>query len=192
MPSNAIIEAIKSRRSARILKQDVVPSKDLIESVIDAATWAPNHHMTEPWRFIIITGDQRLRLGESLAKALQSDLRQHEQPKEEVLKVEREKPLRAPVVIAVISSPKEGERIVQQEEIVAGGAALQNMLLAAHSLGLGAMIKTGTHAYLEPMSVYLGLKEKESLIGFVYLGYPAEPPRPSKRSPLESKIEWRS
>jgi hypothetical protein len=54
------------------------------------------------------------------------------------------------------------------------------------------MIKTGMHAYLEPVSEYLGLKGKESLIGFVYLGYLAEPPRPSKRSPLESKIEWRS
>jgi len=189
--SNPIIEAIKSRRSARILKQDTVPSRDLIESVIDAAIWAPNHHLTEPWRFVVITGDQRMRLGEALAKALKNDPTQ-KQINEEMLRVEREKPLRAPVIIAVISSPREEEKIVQQEEVVAGGAALQNMLLAAHSLGFGTMIKTGSHAYLEPVREYLGLKGKESLIGFVYLGYPIEPPRPSKRSPLGSKVEWRS
>ena len=77
---------------------------------------------------------------------------------EEVLKLEREKTLRAPVIIAVISSQNGGEKIVPQEEIVAAGAALQNMLLAAHSLGLGAMVRSGPHSYLQPVRDYLGLQ----------------------------------
>ena len=67
---NPVIDAIRSRRSVRIMRTDVVPSRDQIEAIVEAATWAPNHHLTEPWRFVIITGYGRNRLGEVLAQAL--------------------------------------------------------------------------------------------------------------------------
>lgn len=105
--------------------------------------------------------------------------------------MEREKTLRAPFIIAVISSQKDGGKIVPQEEMIAAGAALQNMLLAAYSLGLGAMVRTGPHSYLKPVRAYFELQEKELLVGLVYLGYPIDPPGLSKRSPLETKVQWR-
>jgi len=171
--------------------KEKMPDQHLISEILEAATWAPNHHMTEPWRFVVIAKEERLRLGDAMAEALRTKMQTDVPRAEEVLKLEREKTLRSPVIIALISSQMVGEKIVPQEEMVAAGAALQNMLLAAHSLGLGAMVRTGAHSYLPPVRAYFGLQEKESLVGLVYLGYPIEPPGVSKRSPLEGKVEWR-
>ena len=126
-----------------------------------------------------------------MAEALKSMMKTDDPKADQVLKQEREKTLRAPVIIAVISSPKAGEKIVPQEEMIAAGAALQNILLAAHSLGLGAIVRSGVQSYLQPVRAYFALHEKESLVGLVYLGYPVEAPVESKRSPLEGKVEWR-
>jgi nitroreductase len=188
---NPVIDAIKNRRSVKNVNKEQIPDQQLIKDVLEAATWAPNHYMTEPWRFVVIAKDERMRLGESMAEALRTKMKTDDARAEEVLKLEREKTLRSPVIVALISSQMVGEKIVPQEEMVAVGAALQNMLLAAHSLGLGAMVKTGSHSYLQPVRAYFGLQENESLVGLVYLGYPIESPGVSKRSPLEGKVEWR-
>ncbi len=139
----------------------------------------------------MIAKGERLRLGDSMAEALKSMMKTDDPKVDQVLMQEREKTLRAPVIIALISSQKVGEKIVPQEEMVAAGAALQNILLAAHSLGLGAMVRSGVHSYLQPVREYFELHEKESLIGLIYLGYPVDPAPASKRSPLEGKVQWR-
>ena len=104
------------------------------------------------------------------------------------------KPLSSPVVIALIGSPRKGENVVPQEEIVAAGAALQNMLLAAHSLGLATSVRTGAHSYSEEVRGFFEMGEGESLIGMVYVGYAcgAVPPgggRPSARRSPGSRTE---
>ena len=195
---NQVIETIRSRRSIRKMREDP-PTREQIEQILEASTWAPNHFLTEPWRFVVISGEERKKLGDVLAQAVASKMPQQktedpEQQKrdEEQLRAEREKPLSAPVIIAAIFSPRNDEaKIVQQEELVAAGAALQNLLLAAHSLGLGAIIRTGKQAYAEQVRSYLGIREKESLLGLVFLGYPSEPPRPTKRTPIDAKVQWR-
>jgi nitroreductase len=166
------------------------PSRELVEKVLDAAIWAPNHHLTEPWRFVVLAGGERRQLGDRLSSALEQQI-QSEQQKDELLKSEREKPLSAPVIIAMIFSPKDGAKIIPQEELVAAGASLENALLAAHSLGLGTFVRTGSHAYSETIRRYLEMKDKESLLAFIYLGYPAEPARPTSRTPVAAKIAWR-
>lgn len=191
---NPVTEAIKNRRSVKNVDLERMPSLQDIKEILEAATWAPNHHMTEPWRFVVIANDERLKLGESMAAALKATMKTTDESQiAKVLRVEREKALRAPVIIALICSQKYGEgKIVPQEEVIAMGAALQNMLLAVHSLGLGAIVRTGPHSYSQPVRAYLGLGEKESLVGFVYLGYPVEPiPSVSKRSPVDTKVQWR-
>src|SRR3984893_7455153 len=168
------------------------PPRNLIEESLEAATWAPNHHLTEPWRFVVIAGEDRLKLGEAMALALEKTLTKGDPRNEEILKAEKQKPLRSPVIIAVILSPRSGdEKVVELEETVAAGAALQNLLLAAHSLGLGTMGRTGKHSFGDPVREYLGMTENEKLVGLVYTGYASEPPRPSNRKPVHSKVEWR-
>jgi len=160
--------------------------------ILEAGTWAPNHHLTEPWRFVVIANEERLKLGVSMARALEKTLKKDDPRSEEILNAERQKPLRAPVIIAVVLSPKvDDDKVVEIEEIIAAGAALQNVLLAAHSLGIGTMVRTGKHSFEDPVRSYLGMSPREKLVGLVYAGYPSEPPRPSKRNPLETKVEWR-
>ena len=171
--------------------KEEAPTKELVMRILEAATWAPNHHMTEPWRFVVLEGDERKKLGDALSEALQLAIKYDDQKREELLRQEKAKPLTAPVIVAMIFCPKQGGKIIPQEEIVSAGASLQNALLAAHSLGLSTFVRTGAHAYSEPVKNYLGIKEDESLLAFIYLGFRAEEPRPTSRSSIETRIEWR-
>jgi len=186
--SNPVIEAIRSRRSIRKMRQDLSPTRQQVAAIIEAATWAPNHYLTEPWRFVVIAGEERVRLGDALAAALAHVF--PATPKEKI-DAERAKPLSAPVILTLIATTKLGPRIVEQEELIAAGAALQNALLAAHAAGLSTMVRTGAHAYSERMRRFFGLDKGESLVGMVYLGYGAEPPPVGKRTDPRAKTEWR-
>jgi nitroreductase len=188
--ANPVIEAIRTRRSVRKFRPDQSPSKDAISALLEAATWAPNHHMTEPWRFVVIAKDDRFKLAEVMTNAYVA-ARATPPPPPEGVERERSRPLTAPVIIAVISSPKQASNVIPQEETVAAGAAMQNLLLAAHSMGLGASVRTGAHAYSDAVRRFLEMGQSESLVGFVYLGYPLEPPLPGKRNGLEGKVTWR-
>jgi nitroreductase len=188
--NNAVIEAIRTRRSVRRFRPDRSPSKDVITALLEAAVWAPNHHMTEPWRFVVIANDERIRLAEVMTGAYVAAAGATGPPPEGVER-EKNRPLTAPVIIAVVGSPKQADNIVPQEEMVSAGAAMQNLLLAAHSKGLGANVRTGAHAYSDAVRRYLEMREGESLVGFVYLGYPLEPPPPGKRDGLQGKVIWR-
>jgi nitroreductase len=184
---NPVIDAIASRRTVKKIDPERTPPRGDIETLIEAATWAPNHHMTEPWRFIVLEKGARRRLGEALAAAM--DEGTTPQPPERLAK-EREKPLSAPVVIAIIGSPKKGEGIVPQEEMVAAGAAMQNMLLAAHSMGLAAAVRTGAHSYSSRMKSFFGMGPEESLVALVYVGYANGVVAPGKRTPAGEKTSW--
>ena len=164
-------------------------AKEQVETIIEAAIWAPNHYLTEPWRFVVLKGDARRELGDAMSTALVNT--STDSPTQQRLDIERNRPLSASVIIALISSPKVGNNVVLQEEMVAAGAALQNMLLAAHSLGLGAMVRTGSHAYSEGIKKSFEMREGEGLVGLIYLGHIAEPPPPGKRKATDEKVIWR-
>src|SRR5438270_6402264 len=92
-----LFEALFTRMSIGKVKPDPVP-RELIEKILEAAAQAPNHHKVQPWRFIVITGAARQRLGEVMARSL---LRRQPDALPEIVAAERAKPLRAPVLIAV-------------------------------------------------------------------------------------------
>jgi nitroreductase len=188
--SNPVVDAIKARRNVRGFRLDKPVSRELVKEVLDSAMWAPSHHLTEPWRFLVIAGDERKKLGEVMAIARESNSGGVPAPQER-LDRERAKPLAASVIIAIVSCPKQGKDIVPQEEVIAAGAALQNMLLAAHSLGLGTKLVTGLHAYSGHVRQFLELKDSELLVCLVYLGYPDGETQLGKRSNLDDKVSWR-
>ena len=178
-------EAITTRRS--VPKTDGrVPDKAVVERLIRAGIAAPNHHLSEPWRFVVLRGDALRELGEAWAAG-------EERAGGDPEKV-RAKPFRAPVILAVIERPnKSNPKVVEIEEHHAVGAAIQNILLAAHDGGLAAMIRTGPAAALREVRDYLRVTDDEIIAGFVYLGYPAEgfeKKAPRKSSP-EELTEWR-
>src|SRR5215213_4982437 len=137
-----VFEAIHNRHSQKKVRPDPV-SRELIEKLLDAAVQAPNHYKVRPWRFVVLTGNARERLGEAMSASLRE--RQPTFPQEAFDKA-RTTPLQAPVVIAVgVDKPSEAKVLVI-ENICATAAATQNLLLAAHALGLGAKWRTGEWA----------------------------------------------
>ena len=179
-------EAIMTRRSVP-RTSDRLCERDVIERLLDAGTRAPTHHLTQPWRFVVLTGSAREELGEAWAAGAR---REGKDPD-----AAREKAMRAPVIICVIERPKvEHRRVVEVEEHYATGAAIQNILLAAHAEGLAAMIRSGDPVRLPEVRTYLGVGDDEMLAALIYIGYPDEkaPERaPTRRTPARDLTEWR-
>jgi nitroreductase len=179
-------EAIKNRHTIGKVKADSLP-RDVIEKLLDAGNCAPNHYKVRPWRFVVLTGDGRSKLGDVMAVS-QRD-RQPDLPPEGLDKT-RSLPLRAPVVIAVgVDKPTEA-KIQELENYAAVSAACQNILLAAHALGLGAIWRTGEWARDSKVKEFLGFAADQHIVGFLYIGYPESvgeyPPRPS----FEDRTMW--
>jgi len=183
-------EVVKGRRSIGKVKADPVP-KELVEKIIEAATWAPNHFRTEPWRFIAMTGEGRRVLGNAyldISSAGWGDIGEEERAQ----RAEKEiaKAYRAPVVIAAICSPSDEPRADLREELAASHAAVQNLLLAAHANGLGAVWRTGDPAYHPKTKQALGLAEREQVVGLIFVGYPDMPQPVVPRTPAADKTTW--
>lgn len=189
-----VLEAILSRRSIGRLTGEA-PPRDVIEKLLEAAVAAPNHHHTQPWRFFVLSGAARERFGDVLAEALVERMQGEVPEKVQALKEsERAKPLRAPVLIVVGVKHTADERVVPVEDLQACSAAIQNMLLAAHGLGLAAQWRTGDGAYDARVKAYFGLEPSDEIAGIVYLGYAAdgvvEQLRPRDNT-YADKVEWR-
>jgi len=178
-------EAILSRRSIPKTGEGV-PSKSEIERLLQAAIAAPNHHLTEPWRFIVLAGDALKDLGEAFA--------QHAQRTGGRPELARDLPLRAPAIITVVQKPFTPHgHVPESDDDYAIGAAIQNILLAAHNDGLVAMIRTGAQVSASEVSDHLGLNEGERVAGFIYVGYPSPgyTRKPPRKTPVEQLTEWR-
>jgi nitroreductase len=184
-----VIRAIETRQSMGRVKQDPVP-KELVERILESAVHAPNHKITEPWRFHVFAGKGRGELARARAEMarLQSEAEGEEMAAGRISR-ERKKAFRAPVVIAVISEAGRDE-VETLENYAACAAAVQNMQLTAHSLGLGAMWRTGPVAYHEHMRQFFGLKEGDRIVGYLYVGYPDMGERPRRRKPAREKTVW--
>jgi nitroreductase len=186
----AVREAIEGRRSIGKVHPDQ-PTREVIETILEAATWAPNHRITEPWRFFVLAGAAREQLGafmgaQNAAKYAEDD------PNREIERARgAKKALRAPVVIAVAVEPSPASNVDEVEEIAAVAAAAQNMLLAAHALGLGAMWRSGAIIHDPSVKAWLGLSERAHVLGFIYVGFPAMTSSRSQRTPAAALTEWR-
>lgn len=184
-------EAIRNRRSIGKVKQDPV-DKALIEEILEAGTWAPNHCHTEPWRFWVMTGEGRGLLGKGYAEvaASEADPALTEEELVVLKGAQMKKAFRAPVVIAVAVTPSAQAVVPEIEEYAAAHAAVHNMILTAHALGLGSIWRTGAPTYHPKMKEVFGLGAKEELVGFVYLGYPDMVTSKAARTPFEQKTLW--
>lgn len=182
-----VLAAIRTRRSIGKCT-DVVPDRALIEQLLEAARWAPSHKQTEPWRFIVLSGDARLKLDDALGEA--SARLAAEQPDARGRKpFAPGKTLRAPYLIAAYVEPQPANPEI--EEIAAGAAAIQNMLLAANALGLAAMWRSGELVYTPEVRDCLRLPEDAVMLGVIYVGYAATEAPQRERHPIESFTEWR-
>ncbi|MGE7824808.1 nitroreductase family protein [Paenibacillus sp. NPDC093718] len=185
-----VSEAIRTRRSLGKVKPDAVP-QEWIEQIVEAGTWAPNHKLTEPWKFFVMQGEGRDVLGNALGDIQAAG---GDDTSEEAVNAAREsgrtKAYRAPVVIGVAVEPSTDPKVIELEEYGAVFAAIQNMLLQIHELGLGAVWRTGEPCFHTLLNQAFGLKPEDKMLGFLYIGYPDMEPKQGKRQPAANKTVW--
>lgn len=168
---------VRTRRSNLQVDPDRPIPQEVVQRLLDLAIWAPNHKRTSPWRFAVVTGDGRARLGQVAADALQSKGLAEDDPR---VRKTRTKYQRAPVVL-VVGSAAHGNPVVQEENRDAVSAAIQNLLLGATALGLASYWTSGEPVSLPEVKAFAGLEPPDQIVGFVYLGWPVAPCTPWNR-----------
>lgn len=165
-PSPSTIDLLLTRRSgsAKAMKGPG-PDRKQLADILQAGARAPDHGKLFPWRFIVFEGDGRKRAGDVLAAAAKADGERDKQIEEE-----RERFLRAPLVIGVISVARELHKIPVWEQELSAGAVCQNILIAATALGFVGNWLTEWYAFHPEAKAGLGLKPGERVAGFIYIG----------------------
>lgn len=144
------------------------PSDEQMKVLYQAAFRAPDHGRLRPWRYLTIKGSGLEKLGEVFSHA--GALKDGSLSQEKLTKLKK-MPLRAPVIVVAIAKVQSHEKVPAQEQVLAAGAGVQNLITAAYALGLGAMWRTGEMAYDDYVRQSLGLEADEEIIGFIYLGH---------------------
>jgi nitroreductase len=181
------LELLHTRESATRL-QDPAPADADLDAILRSAVRAPDHGRLRPWRFILVRGAAREHFGAVMSASLKSRV---PDATPESLARERAKALRAPLIIVVAARVCSGGKIPEIEQILSAGAAAQNIMLAAHALGYGAMWKTGAPAYDALVKQALGLDPGDAIVGFIYLGMRSGGTAPGPRpDPSDFVSEW--
>ena len=181
-----IFDTIKKRRSIFPVQYNETPiAKADIEKVLEAANWAPNHKCTEPWRFKVIQGNAKNRLGIFLSKKYKEV-----DPRPKAIKIKKlqENPQRANAVIAICMQRDPKESLPEWEEVAAVSMAVQNMWLVCTEMGIGSY--WSSPGLIKYMNEFFSLAEGEKCLGFFYMGnFDGDLPE-GKRNPIASKTEW--
>lgn len=181
------ITALQQRVSAPRVTQKA-PDEAALDAIFRCALRAADHGLIRPWRFLVIRGESRYRLGDLFVKASQQDTADMNEAETEQL---RNKALRAPVIVVGITSPRNHPKVPLLEQQQSTAAALQNIINAAFALNLGAIWRTGGMATHPVVKQGLGLADNEEITGFVYLGEVDGPMRPLKpEDPAQYFQEW--
>ena len=178
-------EAIRTRRTIGRSEGDV--PAETIRALIEAATWAPNHKLTEPWRFTVLRGDARKRLGEIWAQRAAEEI--DPAKREAFIAGEARKPLRAPIVVAVATCT-DADPVRAAEDFAATAAAVENLLLEAHARGLAAGWKTGRITGDAEVKRFLGFDPTDRIVAMIYLGARASEEPETRPRAVEPAITW--
>lgn len=180
--------AIASRRSFSL--KDLSPEPidlALVEQLLDAANWAPSHGKTEPWRFVVYSGNARRIVSDAFGAAFR--LLNPQQPVDSAgERAQRDRVWQAPVWIALGMHPD--PKMPEWEELIAFGCAVQNLHLMASALGLAGKWTSSACALHPHVAEVVGFAPETRLFGFFYVGLPAVPWPEGRRRPLAGKVRW--
>jgi nitroreductase len=183
------ITAINQRTSVRRFRPDPV-AREVVERLLDCAVRAPNHKLTEPWRFAVLTGRARDRLAEIRAR---HRLKRYSDPAapealaaaDKMRRESRETP--AYIVAMAAVNPDE---ITREEDYAATMMAIANLMIAAESLGLGTYLKSGGVMQDPELLELAGVPPGFRVVGLISLGYPSEQDPPRRRKPAAELTRW--
>lgn len=186
--SGYVYDAIRLRRSFALKELSPEPiDLGMVAQMLEAANWAPSHGKTEPWRFVVYSGDARRIVGDAFGAAFR--LLNPAQPADSAgERAQRERVWQAPVWIALGMRPD--PKMPEWEELIAFGSAVQNLHLMAGALGLAGKWTSGACALHLHVAEAVGFAPETKLLGFFYVGQPAASWPEGRRSPLTEKVRW--
>ena len=165
-----LINWIKSRRSIGNLSIPA-PTESQIRAAIDCAVTAPDHKKLRPWRFIVTQGNARHDLGRAfLAAAEAQAAKEGEALSEKSRQKTYNMPLRAPVIITVVTQMQVHKKVPPFEQMLSAGAAVQNLILALQAQGFSTVWRTGLLCNEPAVKAYFGVGPDDYVTAFVYTG----------------------
>lgn len=171
---NETLDLLRRRRSvAPHLLGPPGPTGDEVEVLLTIASRVPDHGRLTPWRFIVIEGDARGRIGDAIARAFAAD---NPEASPEKIAFEGDRLARAPLTVAVVSRAGPHVKIPDWEQVLCGGAVAMSLVIAANAMGYATSWLTEWFAFDRRVLDALGLDPKERIAGFVHIGTPKEAP----------------
>ncbi|MEG0439770.1 nitroreductase family protein [Solibacillus cecembensis] len=183
-----MLNALKKRRAIRQFEAREV-EREKIEQLLEAATYAPNDRMREPWHFYVMQGAS-LKGYEQVALNF---LEKRFPTKPHLVESSMEAITKTPLIIAVTSAIVEGDEGATKDNIFAVSSAIMSMWLMAEQLGLGMVWRTRGVGLVHDTALhaYIGASEQEQLVGTLCIGYPAESiTSEKKRTAFAEKTTW--
>ena len=163
-------EAIRTRRTHKAYGSEPV-DRALLDELLDLARWAPNHHLTNPWRFRVVGAAALERLKRAAGP-------------EQAAKLER-----APTLVAV-SCVRGEDPVAFEEDLLATGCAAYAVLLGAHGRGLAGYWRTPGVLRTPEGRAAVGMPEEERFVGLIHLGTPVQDQRVPERLPADQVVEF--
>ncbi|MDV6377397.1 nitroreductase [Sporosarcina sp. GW1-11] len=183
-----MLEALKKRRAIRQFETREV-EREKIETLLEAATYAPNDRMREPWHFYILQGDSLMQYEQVALDYLQKRF----PTKPHLVEGSMEAITQTPLIIVVTSAIVDGDEGATKDNTFAVSGAIMSMWLMAEQLGLGMVWRTRGVGLVHETALhtFIGASDKEQLIGTLCIGYPAEEiTSTKKRTPFTEKTTW--
>ena len=181
---NETILQLTTRNSAPRLTEPG-PDEVSLDYMFQAALRAPDHAWLQPWRFLVIEGEDRERFAQVFLEALLArDPQADEAAREKALA----SPLRAPMLVVVICRYTEHPKVPRQEQVISAGCAAHAMLLAAEAQGYAGIWRTGAAAEDSHVIEALGLADNESIVGYLYFGTREGRAKPLPERPVDDYV----
>ena len=163
---------------------------EIVKRILSNANWAPTHKLTEPWRFVVFSGEGLKKLATFQAELYKKVTTANESFKEDRYQNLLTKPMLSSHIIAVGMKRDEKKSVPEVEEIGAVFCAVENMYLTATAYGVGCYLSTGGITYFDEAKEFFGLGHEDKLIGFFHLGMSRIDMPKGNRRPIEDKVVW--
>ena len=184
-------ELIRNRRSVFPEQYTGEPvARAVIEKMLENACLAPTHKLTQPWRFIVFTGEGIKKLAVTQAEVYKAATMRDGTYRDDKHQTLLTKPLRSSHIIAIAMKRDEKRSVPEVEEIGAVFCAVENMYLTAAAYGVGCYLSTGGITYFPEAKELFELGEEDRLIGFLHVGTPKGTPPTVRRRPVEDMVSW--
>lgn len=182
-----MLDYLRTRRSPRLrMLAEPAPEPSDIEQILTIASRVPDHGKLVPWRFIVIKGNRRAALSAKIGEFYRTD---HPDAEAIVCDEASRRLTHAPLVIAVVSSPKPHPKVPEWEQVLCAGAVCMNMLHAISARGFDGVWLTEWYAFDARFCAELGLTEGEKIAGLMHIGTCVEPRTERDRPAMDTIVQ---